>query len=103
MAAAKCNYLVLFDNSPQVYTSASLDTIIDSPPPKNSEDAKRSILFVSYFPDTKELKVFEVSDEEVEAKRIEVAETLARREAKRQAKIEADAESQTPDTTDNPG
>jgi len=97
MALAKCNYVVVYDNSPQVYTTSSLETVLDAPFPKNSEDAKRTILFLSYFPDTQELKVFEVTEEEMNQKRIEVAETTARREEKRLARsekgLEEDAES----------
>lgn len=98
MALAKCNYVVVYDNSPQVYTTSSLETVLDAAPPKNSDDAKRTILFLSYFPDTQELKVFEVTEEELAQKRVEVAETMARREEKRQAKagkeLQEDAESQ---------
>lgn len=99
MALAKLNYVVVYDNSPQVYCSSTLETVIDAPNPKNTADADKKILFVSYFPDTKELKVFEVTDEEIAAKRIEVAETMARREEKRKLKEEKvpDAESQVTD------
>lgn len=66
MAAARCNYLVTFDNSPQVYSSSTLETILKTSPPKNCSDEGRVVLFVTYFPDDKEMKVYRVSDEEIQ-------------------------------------
>lgn len=73
MPAARCNYIVVYDNSPQVFSSSTLETILKGDPPKNCTIDQRSILFLSYFPDEKELKVFEVTPEEValEEKRLE--------------------------------
>lgn len=65
MPAARCNYVVVYDNSPQVFSSSTLETILKSGPPKNCTEEGRSILFLSYFPDVGELKVFEVNDEEI--------------------------------------
>lgn len=67
MAAARCNYLVTYENSPQVYSSSTLQTIIKGAPPKNCTDEGRTILFVTYFPDDKEMRVYKVTDEEVSA------------------------------------
>lgn len=67
MAAARCNYLVTYDNSPQVYSSSTLQTIVKGDPPKNCTNEGRSILFISYFPDDNEMRVYKVTDEEIEA------------------------------------
>jgi hypothetical protein len=67
MAAARCNYLVTYENSPQVYSSSTLQTILKGAPPKNCTDEGRSILFITYFPDDKEMRVYKVTDEEITA------------------------------------
>ena len=92
MAAMRCNYLVIYDNSPQVYSSASLETILKTEHPKNCEDANRSVLFISYFPDEEQLRIFEVTDEELEAERVKVEERDLRVAEKRAKKAESDVE-----------
>ena len=76
MAAARCNYLVVYDNSPQVYSSSTLQTILKGAPPKNCSNEERTILFISYFPDDKEMRVYEVSEEELEIEQTKMAEKL---------------------------
>lgn len=72
MPAARCNYLVVYDNSPQPFSASTLETIIKGEPPKNCTIEGRTILFVSYFPDDMKLKVFEVTQDQIdeELKRI---------------------------------
>lgn len=83
MPAARCNYIVVYDNSPQVFSSSSLETILKGDPPKNCTNEGRTILFVSYFPDEQELKVFQVSDDDIQKE-------LDKLEQKRIAKEEKD-------------
>lgn len=90
MPAARCNYLVVYDNSPQVYSSSTLQTILNGDPPKNCTEEGRSILFVTYFPDEGEMSIYEVTDEEVEAEKAKIQE---KEEAKRKKKEEADESS----------
>lgn len=90
MAAAKCNYLVVYENSPQVFSSSSLETILKSGPPKNCEDKNRSILFLTYFPDESEMKVFLVTDEEIEKELKSIEEKqLAKEKRDREKQQEA--------------
>lgn len=91
MPAARCNYVVVYDNSPQVFASASLETILKSDPPKNCTEEGRSVLFVSYFPDEKELKVFEVQEEEIQSEKDKIEE-------KERARAEKAAESKDKDS-----
>ena len=83
MPAARCNYIVVYDNSPQVFSASTLETIVKSAPPKNCSDETRSVLFLSYFPDEKELKVFEVSKEELEQEKEKVEAKLREKESKK--------------------
>ena len=65
MAASRSNYLVLYKKTSQVYSGATLETVVKTPLPKGCTEEDKKILFVSYLPDTKELKVYPVSDEEI--------------------------------------
>jgi hypothetical protein len=85
MAAARCNYLVTYENSPQVYSSSTLQTIIKGSPPKNCTDEGRSILFITYFPDDKEMRVYKVTDEEIAAE-------VQKLEEKEKAKLEQETD-----------
>ena len=95
MAAARCNYLVTFDNSPQVYSSSTLETILKTAPPKNCSDEGRSILFVTYFPDDKEMKVYKVPDEEI-SKELEKIEEKERAKAEKALEKELSAQNEEP-------
>jgi len=85
MPAARCNYLVVYENSPQVFSASTLDTILKGDPPKNCTIEGRSVLFLSYFPDDKELKVFEVTKEELEIEQAKMEEKIREREARKEA------------------
>lgn len=84
MPAARCNYLVVYDNSPQVFAASTLETILKGDPPKNCTKEGRSVLFLSYFPDDKELKVFKISEEELESEEAKIKEKLRERENKKE-------------------
>lgn len=89
MPASRCNYLMVYDNSPQVFAASTLETILGAKETKETEGVGRTILFTSYFPDEEKLMVFEVTEEELEAKRVEIAEKEVRVAEKRRLKEKA--------------
>ena len=82
MPASRCNYLVVYDNSPQVFSSSTLETILKGEPPKNCTIEGRTVLFLSYFPDEEELKVFEVTQEEIDTELEKIEEKQRAKAAK---------------------
>lgn len=66
MAAGKLNYIVMYKNSSQVYGSASKKIALESPPPEGCKLEDKKILFISYEPDTENLAVYKLPDEEVQ-------------------------------------
>jgi len=66
MAAGKLNYIVMYKNSSQVYGSASKKIALESPPPEGCKLEDKRVLFVSYEPDTENLAVYKLPDEEVQ-------------------------------------
>lgn len=66
MAAGKLNYIVMYKNSSQVYGSASKKIALESAPPEGCKLEDKRVLFVSYEPDTENLAVYKLPDEEVQ-------------------------------------
>jgi hypothetical protein len=65
MAAGKLNYIVVYKNSSQVYGSASKKIALESAPPEGSKLEDKRVLFVSYEPDSEQISVYQVPQEEV--------------------------------------
>jgi hypothetical protein len=66
MAAGKLNYIVMYKNSSQVFGSASKKIALESAPPEGCKLEDKRVLFVSYEPDTENLAVYKLPDEEVQ-------------------------------------
>jgi hypothetical protein len=66
MAAGKLNYIVMYKNSSQVYGSASKKIALESAPPEGCKLEDKRVLFVSYEPDTENIAVYKLPDEEVQ-------------------------------------
>lgn len=77
MPASKLNYLVVYKNHSQVYGSSSKKIALESPPPEGCSIKDKVILFVTFEPDTDNVSVYKVPDEEVFN-----AETVAKKEKK---------------------
>lgn len=88
MAVVKLNYIVIYEGSPQPYCASSLETIINSPLPKGVPSEERKVLFSTYFPDTKEFKVYEVSEDRIEEEKIRLEEKAKLRDEKRAKRAE---------------
>jgi hypothetical protein len=65
MAAGKLNYIVVYKNSSQVYGSASKKIALESAPPEGSKLEDKRVLFVSYEPDSEQISVYQVPQEEI--------------------------------------
>lgn len=65
MPAAKANYLICYKQSAQVYSATNLQTAIKTPVPKGCRLEDRRILFTSFLPDTHELCVFPLTEEQM--------------------------------------
>jgi len=66
MPAAKTNYIICYEQSAQVYSATNLTTALKTPVPKGCTLDGRKILFVSFLPDTKELCVFPLTEEQMQ-------------------------------------
>lgn len=64
MAAGKANFLIVYKQSAQVYSATNLNTALNTPLPKGCTMEDRRILFTSFLPDTQELCVFPLSEEQ---------------------------------------
>lgn len=78
MAASKVNYVVMYNGHSQVYGCSSKKIALESPPPDGYSLSDKKILFITFEPDTNNLCVYEVSQEEVLA-----AEIKAKKEKKK--------------------
>jgi hypothetical protein len=66
MAAGKLNYVVTYKGSSQVYGCASKKIALESEPPQGYSLSDKKILFITFEPDTNQLCVYQVPDEEVQ-------------------------------------
>lgn len=65
MAASKVNYIVIYNGHSQVYGCSSKKIALESPPPDGCSIQDKKILFISFEPDSNDLVVYTVPDEEV--------------------------------------
>lgn len=66
MAASKCNYVVVYENHPQVYSASTKDTALKSALPKGIKDiASRRVLYITMEPDTSVLAVYPLDQQEI--------------------------------------
>jgi len=77
MAASKLNYIVIYDGHSQVYGCSSKKIALESPPPEGYSLKDKKILFLTFEPDTNNLCVYQIEDEEVMT-----AEVKAKKEKK---------------------
>lgn len=66
MAASKVNYLVIYSGHSQVYGCSSKKIALESAPPEGCSMADKRVLFITFEPDTNNLSVYKVDDEEVQ-------------------------------------
>lgn len=66
MAAGKLNYLVVYKGLSQVYGCASKKIALESAPPEGYSLKDKKVLFVTFEPDSNNLCVYQVGDEEVQ-------------------------------------
>lgn len=66
MAAGKLNYLVIYKGLSQVYGCASKKIALESAPPEGYSLKDKKVLFVTFEPDSDNLCVYQVNDEEVQ-------------------------------------
>ena len=67
MAASKVNYLVIYSGHSQVYGCSSKKIALESAPPEGCSMADKKVLFITFEPDTNNLSVYKVDDEEVQS------------------------------------
>jgi hypothetical protein len=72
MAASKVNYVVLYNNHSQVYGCSSKKIALESPPPDGCSIDDKKVLFITFEPDTQNLSVYQVPEEEVKSAEIKV-------------------------------
>lgn len=72
MAASKVNYIVIYSGHSQVYGCSSKKIALESPPPEGCSLSDKKILFITFEPDTNQLSVHKVGDEEVQGADIKV-------------------------------
>ena len=64
MPAAKLNYMVVYKNHSQVYGCSSKKIALDSPPPEGMSLEDKNIFFVTFEPDTDNICLYKVSNEQ---------------------------------------
>jgi hypothetical protein len=67
VAASKVNYLVIYSGHSQVYGCSSKKIALESAPPEGCSMADKKVLFITFEPDTNNLSVYKVDDEEVQS------------------------------------
>ena len=63
MPASKLNYIVVYEGVSQVYGCSSKKIAVESPPPSGVDPSSKKILFVTFEPDTNDLCVYKVEEE----------------------------------------
>lgn len=66
MAAGKLNYVVVYKGVSQVYGCASKKIALESAPPEGVSLKNKKVLFITFEPDSEQLCVYQVPDEEVQ-------------------------------------
>lgn len=82
MAASRANYIAVYKNNSQVYSASSLSTIANTPLPKGVKQEDVNILFITFQPDTQELCVFRVPEDEIEEAKKEAEEKKTKKKTK---------------------
>lgn len=57
MPAGRVNYLVVYETESQVYSTASEEIALSSPPPEGVSLDEKHVLFITYHPDEEKLSV----------------------------------------------
>lgn len=70
MAASKVNYIVTYTGHSQVYGCSSKKIALESAPPEGYSLKDKKVLFITFEPDTSNLVVYTVPDEEVQGAEI---------------------------------
>jgi hypothetical protein len=70
MAAGKLNYIVIYNGLSQVFGCASKKIALESAPPEGYSLKDKKILFVTFEPDSENLCVYEVPEQEVQTAEI---------------------------------
>ena len=65
MAASKVNYVVIYKGHSQVYGCSSKKIALESAPPEGYSLKDKRILFITFEPDTDNLSVYEVPENEI--------------------------------------
>lgn len=65
MAASKVNYVVIYSGHSQVYGCSSKKIALESAPPEGCSLEDKRVLFITFEPDTNQLSVYKVDQEEV--------------------------------------
>lgn len=65
MPANKLNYIVCYKNDAQVYGSGTKEIALSTPPPPGNSIENKRILFITMNPDTDELEVHKLPQEDV--------------------------------------
>lgn len=65
MPASKLNYIVLYKGDSQVYGASSEKVALSSPPPEGVPLEDKRVLFISMRPDTGELVVHQIPQDQV--------------------------------------
>lgn len=65
MAASKVNYIVIYNGHSQVYGCSSKKIALESAPPEGCSINDKKILFITFQPDTSDLCVYEIPQEEI--------------------------------------
>lgn len=73
-----------------MYSTASLETALKTPVPKGCGPEDKRILLLSYLPDTEELRVYPLTDEQIKTKTDELAEREALKEVKKKEEKDED-------------
>lgn len=63
MAASKLNYIVLYEGVSQVYGCSSKKIAMETPPPQGIDPATKKVLFITFEPDTNNLCVYQIEEE----------------------------------------
>lgn len=63
MPASKLNYLVVYNNSSQVYGSASKKIAVETPPPEGSSQEDKNVFFITLEPDTGNICLHKIQEE----------------------------------------
>ncbi len=80
MPANRCNYLVVYESSSQVYGASSEEVALTTPLPDGCKLEEKHIYFIMMEPDTQEMVWYKLPDERVQS--AEIKEKTIRKGAK---------------------